>query len=522
MQPILRRRFLAGVAWLGGPSAVTVGAASPDLPYLATSNGWYVQNGKPIWGYARASEMWGGYRGRPTGWWTDYELGPSLIRNDPGRTGPNRTEDLDQLTDAMLAYGYPGFAHCPPLWYDRRRDAHDLIRREDSNTVVPFLEMPWARSNEGRAWDGKPLYDLTRFNTWYFARLKEFATHCDRKGGILFFNFYNQHNLLETQAHYADYPWRPVNCIQETGLPDKNPAANVFYDITHPLRRQLHRQYIRHCLDNLKSNRNVVFLTGLEYTGPLTFVQFWFDTILEWEREAGRRVHIGLGATRDVVDTMLHDHRYAPRIGTIDLRYFHYKPDGTLYAPEGGREVPGRYVGLSSQMTPQQIYSLVKEYKQLYPDKAVIHDIAADQPQTMAFLMAGGSMLVRGLDDAGEYPTRYEMPVGCQNILTPYHFIRARLGDGLLRMRPLDTVTGREGVWCLGDPGQSYLIYMITGRGRFRLDLSAASGTFDAKWVGMRLGKVFDAFGGTVEGGKVMELSGLDWRPWMLWLRRRA
>jgi hypothetical protein len=140
----------------------------------------------------------------------------------------------------------------------------------------------------------------------------------------------------------------------------------------------------------------------------------------------------------------------------------------------------------------------------------------------MAFLMAGGSMLVRGLDDAGEYPTRYEMPVGCQNILTPYHFIRARLGDGLLRMRPLDTVTGREGVWCLADPGQSYLIYMITGRGRFRLDLSAASGTFDAKWVGMRLGKVFDAFGGTVEGGKVMELSGLDWRPWMLWLRRRA
>jgi hypothetical protein len=102
-----RRRFLAGMTTLGA------GAALPAEPagslYLETSNGWYVQGGRPIWGYAQQNEWWGGYRGQPTGWWTDIELGPSLIRNDPGKLGPNRTEDLERLTDNMRAYGYPGF-----------------------------------------------------------------------------------------------------------------------------------------------------------------------------------------------------------------------------------------------------------------------------------------------------------------------------------------------------------------------------------------------------------------------------
>ena len=70
----------------------------------------------------------------------------------------------------------------------------------------------------------------------------------------------------------------------------------------------------------LKDNRNVVFQTGTEFTGPLTFMQFWFDTILEWEKTAGRKVHIGMGATKDVLDAMLQNERYGSRIGTIAVR----------------------------------------------------------------------------------------------------------------------------------------------------------------------------------------------------------
>lgn len=534
-----RRSFLAGLATLGAPAlmagpaanlrarteaAVTARPGSEKVRslYLETCNGWYMQDGKVIWGYARNNEMWGGYRGLPTGWWTDYELGPSLVRNDPGHVGPNRTEDLDKLTDDMVRYGYPGFQHTPPLWYDRRRDSHGTDKRTDAHAVPPFLEMPWARSRKGQASDGLPLYDLTKFNPWYFARVKEFASLCDRKRCILFHDCYNQHNLLETQAHYCDYPWRPCNCLQGTDLPDTNPVANVFYDVTHPLRRGLHRRYLRHCLDNLKDCRNVVFMTGAEYTGPLSFVQFWFDIIFDWERDSGRKVHIGLGATRDVADAILRDSRYGPRVGTIDMRYWFYMPDDTLYAPLGGQQVAGRYTGKADQMTPWQIYRLIREYRQFHPDKAIIHNVYADQKQTMAFLMAGGSMLVRTLDAVGEYPGQYEMPQGCEHVHTIYEFIRTHLAADLAQLKPVDAADQAEnGVWCLAEPGQMYLVYMLAGR-QFKLDLSNVPGRFESKWVGLRLGKIFDAAGGTLEGGKVHDLHGPDWRQWMLWLRKSA
>ena len=56
----------------------------------------------------------------------------------------------------------------------------------------------------------------------------------------------------------------------------------------------------------------------------------------------------------------------------------------------------------------------------------------------------------------------------------------------------------------------------------FHLDLTDAPGRFDAKWIGLSLGTVFDAYGGSLEGGKMLFLGALDWRPWLLWLKQRG
>jgi hypothetical protein len=84
---------------------------------LTLDNGWYVHRGKVVWGLAQHN-----------GWWRAGQR-PNIARNAPGLIGPNRTEDLDRLTSAMLRFGYPGFEHNFGLWYDRRRDAHDQAQR---------------------------------------------------------------------------------------------------------------------------------------------------------------------------------------------------------------------------------------------------------------------------------------------------------------------------------------------------------------------------------------------------------
>ena len=62
-------------------------------------------------------------------------------------------------------------------------------------------------------------------------------------------------------------------------MPDAVPAAEAFYDVRDDVRRHLRRIHIRKCLDELGAFRNVVFLPGVEFTGPKEFADFWIDTV---------------------------------------------------------------------------------------------------------------------------------------------------------------------------------------------------------------------------------------------------
>lgn len=477
---------------------------------LEVRNGWYVHEGKVVWGNAQYNGWWGAYR-------------TNITRNAPGMIGPNRTEDLEKLSDAMLRFGYPALEHNYGLWYDRRRDRHDVGRRTDDEVVPPLLEQPWARSREGSAWDGRSKYDLEKYNDWYFDRLDEFASICDRKGTLLLHSFYMQHALLETDAHYVDFPWRPVNCIQKTGMPDRIPAANSFYDVSHPVRRRLHEAYIRKCLDVLGRHENVIMLCSQEFTGPLSFLNFWIDTILDWEKETGRRVHIAAGGCKDVLDAVLADPVRGPRMATIDLRYWWYLPDGTLDAPPGGREVAGRYASGrgSAETTPEQIYRQIREYRERHPKRGILHMINGSRQQTWAFLMGGGSILVRYLQSAEEKETRYVAPEGIEPVRKVYEFVKEHLAERLPDMRPADLTSDPERNWCLASPGGSYLVYLLRG-GKVRLDLSSANGRFRARWLDPRTGTLTEAESSPVSAGKTILLEAPGPGDQALWLQRVA
>src|SRR5262249_56324505 len=115
-----------------------------------------------------------------TDWWKGHPL-PSraaesasgITRFFPGRVGLGLTDDLAALTERMVANRQALLEHHWGLWYDRRRDDHQMVRRPDGDVSPPFFEQPWARSGKGTAWDGLSKYDLTRFNPWYFSRLKQ-------------------------------------------------------------------------------------------------------------------------------------------------------------------------------------------------------------------------------------------------------------------------------------------------------------------------------------------------------------
>lgn len=320
-------------------------------------------------------------------------FGPALTRFAPGLEGVGLTDDLDQLASSLTTGDY--VVHNYGLWYDRRRVDHDFYGSPNHRTGEvwgPFLEMPWARSGEGRAWDGLSKYDLTRFNPWFFDRLSTFATLAEQRGVVLYHKLYLQHWLLESRSHYVDFAWRPVNALQPTGLPDEVPASETFWDVSDPVRWDLHRLYIRHTLDELKGRTNVIYGLDPEYTGPLPFVQFWLDTIAEWEAENDQSVWVALEAPKAVMDAILDDPARSETIDAIGFHHWVYRPDGALFAVQGGiNKAPREQVDAIAtpaesangadpaavrralwQSTPAMRYRAWREYRDRDSDLAII------------------------------------------------------------------------------------------------------------------------------------------------------
>ena len=447
-----------------------------------------------------------------TVWWRGHvlpgraaEMGLGVTRFVPGRDGRGFTDDLDELTDGMRANGLAALDHHWGLWYDRRRDDHQMIRRADGQVWPPFYEQPWARTGTGTAWDGLSKYDLTKFNPWYFARLKEFADLAERKGLLLVQQMYFQHNILEAGAHWADFPWRPANCLQDTGFPEPPPyagnkrvfMADEFYDVSHPVRRGLHRAYIRHCLDVLGTCPNVVFQTGEEFTGPLPFVRFWLDTIAEWEKDAGRRVKVGLSCTKDVQDAILADPARGPRVAVIDLKYWWYTADGGVYDPKGGENLAPRqhlreWKGSKSHSDAATARA-VREYRTKFPDKAVT--VSYDGANGWAVAAAGGSVP--------------NLPAGCDKALLA----------ALPRMKPFAPKGLADGHFALADAGRDYLVFAPTG-GPITLDLADRPETFAAAWVNPKTGAAATP-AAEIRGGQVATLRTPGTGPAVLWLTKK-
>lgn len=456
-------------------------------------NGRFVAEGKILWGGAINGAWWKGQISPAiaTG------AGVSITRFVPGRIGPGLTEDLPQLAARMAKEGLVFYQSGPGLWYDRRRDDHQVNSRANANVWAPFYELPWARSGEGVAWDGLSRYDVGKYNPWFFSRTQEFARLCDEHGLLLFHNLYNTHNLLETQAHWVDFPWRPVNSINEAGLPEPPPleekntihVANIFYNAEHEGRRSLHRAYIFHTLDELSEADNVILGLGFQFAGPLEFQQFFLDTVAEWEQRTGRHVRLTLNTSKDITDAILADPVRSRQVAVIDLRYWQRQSDGKLWAPRGDvnrafREqntvIFGRGVDTPPDTTPLNVYRGVREYRDRFPDRAIIawHGGAGPIP----VLMAGGAHALLKNPAAGQ-----TQGIEAEAALFD-RFVREQLGDALAEMTPRDGwFADPDRTWCLASE-ERVLIYSL-GAGAIELARDLPRERYDGIWYNPRTGE---------------------------------
>jgi hypothetical protein len=492
---LARRRY--PIEAPGSRAAANLSAPAPqnanNADGLRVANGWLVAADAVLVGKEQGLAWWRGNLNPERG----AEVGPSLTRFVPGAEGVGQTDDLGDLVKSMEDRGAILVRHHWGLWYERRADDHQMVRRPDADAWPPFYEQPWQRSGVGRAWDGLSKYDLTKFNPWYFNRVRNFAALARKYRRLLVNEMYFQHNVLEAGAHWASFPWRPANAVQETGFPeppeyagDKRVfMAEAFYDVSHPVRRELHRAYIRQCLDNLRDEPNVVHTTGAEYSGPLHFVQFWIDVVGEWMRETGRRPIIALSAPKDVQDAILADPQRAAIVSVIDLTYW-WRTDAGEFAPAGGQNLAPRQherKWKGGRPSSASLAAMAREYRLRYPEKAVMSGL--EQKDGWAFFAAGGS-----------FPA-----------------VPPRTAEPLLRAVAELSPTTEEleaGVFAVGDGKRGYLIYLSAGRS---LQLKADAASLAAFEVHRATGAISPASDVRIEAG-ALRVSNTANEPRVLWI----
>jgi hypothetical protein len=382
------------------------------LTAIEISEGRLTQHGELLVGGRYQTPWWNGKL--RTSFLNSNASRPALTRFVPDREGTGLTDRIDSVVAWMEKFDILAWDQNYGLWYDRRRDDHERVRRRDAAVWAPFWEQPWANTGEGEAWNKLSLYDLTQNNTWYYDRLHRFAEKAAPLGKLLYLQHYFQHNILEAGAHWVDSPWRPTNNVNKTDFPEPVPftgdkrifVAEWFYDVQNEHMADLHRQYIRRNLEAFKDLPNVIHFISEEYTGPLHFTRFWVETIRDWERETGQHVLVALSATKDVQDSILNDPMLAQTIDIIDIRYWHYKTPGIagsrnlkddgkdVYDPKGGVNLAPRQharVQPVGKVSFNDVYRAVSEYRLRYPEKAVLYYAQSYPEHAWAVLMAGGS-----------------------------------------------------------------------------------------------------------------------------------
>jgi hypothetical protein len=237
----------------------------------------------------------------------------------------------------------------------------------------------------------------------------------------------------------------------------------------------------------------VIQLTSEEYTGPLHFVQFWIDVIREWEKETGVNVMTGLSATKDVQDAILADPVRSSVIDVIDIRYWAYRDDGSLYAPEGGQHLaPRQHARLvqPGKRSFDQVYRAVREYRLAYPGKAVVYSEGQFSNFAWAAFMPGGSLAaIPSIEAPG--------------------FTKA-----VSSMKPV--VSSVNGVYLLQNDSGESILYFSGDADQMKLNLK--KGNFRLIRIDPQTGKMAGK-PVRLDGGKPADLKPLSAKPEIIWIR---
>jgi hypothetical protein len=241
-------------------------------------------------------------------------------------------------------------------------------RPPDSATSASHLCMtpqPWPRTGPGVAADGKPKFDLDRFDPAYFDRLRDRVIAAGNEGiyvAVMFFDGFGLH-LSVLPDNVEGHPFHAANNINGIGI-----TSIVDYQVLplEPRVLALQEAYIQKVIDTVHDLPNVLYEVANESSGddaevvqfpdgssiptPIgdsTQWQYWvIDVVKQYEQQQGYDKHpIGMTMQYPVPDqSKVNDPLFDSPADWIspgfDDELFAESPEGRYLRPDGSRTRP--------------------------------------------------------------------------------------------------------------------------------------------------------------------------------------
>jgi len=229
---------------------------------------------------------------------------------DMGRDDPPQAFDFDAYLDFLERHGH-NFIR---LWawdsvtWDTR--ANGSLSKDFVHNVAP---LPWARTGPGQACDGKPKFDLTKFDPAYFERLRDRVNAAGRRGIYVSVMLFEGWGLMHGNRRppapgwaWRSHPFHPDNNVNGINVDVKSDGlTGEVHSLTNPAVNALQAGYIRKVVDTVNDLDNVLYEV-INEGGQKEWDWWVVKTVHDYERTKPKQHPVGItGHGAERVDSML-------------------------------------------------------------------------------------------------------------------------------------------------------------------------------------------------------------------------
>ncbi|MGQ9592490.1 MAG: DUF6298 domain-containing protein [Planctomycetota bacterium] len=458
-----RREFLSKSArlglglWLAGRGAAWPREAAPKKPARPPAAGpLRVHPENPRYftdGTGRAVYLAGSHT-----WSNLVDIGPS----DP----PPRF-DFAAFLDWAEALGH----NCIRLWtwelatWNTKENGEDRV-----HTAAPH---PFARTGPGLALDGKPKFDLTRFDPEYFKRLRSRIAAARDRGFYVSVMLFEGWGIQFSLGAWEGHPFHPKNAVNGIDADrDGDGKGLEIHTLADKNVTAIQEAYVEKVIDTVNDLDNVLYeISNEAHPGSTEWQYHMIDFVHAREREKAKQHPVG----------MTFQYR-----GGSNRTLFESPADWISPNPEGGyRDDPPANDGK----------------KVILNDTDHLWGIGGNQAWVW-------KSFLRGLNPLFMDP--YDGAVLGKPRDIRWEPVRKALGHTLAFARKIDLASLKpenalaSSGYCLANPGREYVVYVPSG-GSVSVDLTAAKGELVAGWFDPTRGTY--AGSGPIVGGRRLDFA---------------